>query len=113
MGMDETAPGATAPTPPPPPSAGGPTPPPPPAGGPTPAGQPQPPQPPQQGSRPQDRFFNGIRGIGLHRPQHRVVGGVCGAIAQRTGIDVTVVRVLTVVLAVFGGLGILAYGLGW
>lgn len=42
-----------------------------------------------------------------------MVGGVCGAIAQRTGIDVTVVRVLTVVLAIFGGLGILAYGLAW
>jgi phage shock protein PspC (stress-responsive transcriptional regulator) len=94
---DDISSGAGAPTPPPPP---------PPPGGPTDA-------PAQQGPRPQDRFFDGIRRSGLHRSQHRVIGGVSGGIAERTGIDVTVVRVLTVVFAIFGGVGILAYGLAW
>jgi phage shock protein PspC (stress-responsive transcriptional regulator) len=78
-------------------------------------GQPDPaqPGPPPHSARPQDRFFNGIRGIGLRRSQHRVLAGVSAGIAERTGIDVTVVRVLTVVLAIFGGLGVLAYGLAW
>jgi phage shock protein PspC (stress-responsive transcriptional regulator) len=72
---------------------------------------PPPPPPPQH--RPLDRFFDAVRGIGLARTQHRVIGGVCGGIAERTGIDVTVVRVVAVVLALFGGLGFLAYGLAW
>jgi phage shock protein PspC (stress-responsive transcriptional regulator) len=105
MDHDDLTSGATAPTPPPPPSAG-PTTEPPPYGGPT-------TQASAPGARPQDRFFDGIRRTGLHRSQHRVIGGVSGGIAERTGIDVTVVRVLAVVLAVFGGVGILAYGLAW
>ena len=42
-----------------------------------------------------------------------MVGGVCGGIAERTGIDPTVVRVVAVVLAIFGGIGVLLYGLAW
>ena len=102
---DDISSGAGAPTPPPPPPYGG---------QPSQPSQPsQPGQPGQPGQRPQDRFFDGIRRIGLHRSQHRVVAGVSGGIAERTGIDVTVVRVLTVVFAIFGGIGILAYGLAW
>ncbi|MFL6101217.1 MAG: PspC domain-containing protein [Actinomycetales bacterium] len=67
----------------------------------------------QPGQRPQDRFFDSIRRTGLRRSQRRVVAGVSGGIAERTGVDVTVVRVLTVVLTIFGGLGLLAYGLAW
>ena len=33
--------------------------------------------------------------------------------AERTGIDPTVVRVIAVVLAIFGGIGVLLYGLAW
>jgi phage shock protein PspC (stress-responsive transcriptional regulator) len=57
--------------------------------------------------------FDPIRSIGLVRSEHRIVGGVCGGVAERTGIDPTVIRVVAVVLAVFGGLGVLLYGLGW
>jgi phage shock protein PspC (stress-responsive transcriptional regulator) len=67
----------------------------------------------QPGQRPQDRFFDGIRRSGLRRSQRRIIGGVSGGIAERTGVDITVVRVLTVVLTIFGGLGLLAYGLAW
>lgn len=87
-------------------------PPPPPPSGPAPTATGAPADP-HHGSRPQDRFFDSVRSSGLHRSQRRVIGGVSGGIAERTGVDVTVVRVLTVVLSIFGGLGLLAYGLAW
>jgi phage shock protein PspC (stress-responsive transcriptional regulator) len=42
-----------------------------------------------------------------------VVAGVCAGLARRLGIDPTVLRVLTVVLALFAGLGVLLYALAW
>jgi phage shock protein PspC (stress-responsive transcriptional regulator) len=102
--------GAAPPPPPPPPGPSGdagPT-------GPQPtgpqAGQPAGPTDPRQRMT---RFFDAIRGVGLVRSPHRVVGGVCGGVAERTGIDPTVVRVIAVVLAIFGGIGVLLYGLAW
>ncbi|AYD90188.1 PspC domain-containing protein [Actinomyces lilanjuaniae] len=47
------------------------------------------------------------------RPQDRWVGGVAGGVARRLGIDPTLVRCLWVVVSVFTGIGLLAYGLGW
>lgn len=47
------------------------------------------------------------------REQRKVVAGVCSGVAYRLGIDPNVVRVVTVVLALFGGAGILLYALGW
>ena len=38
-----------------------------------------------------------------------VLMGVCGGIAEYFSIDATIVRVLYVLLAIFGGVGILAY----
>lgn len=50
----------------------------------------------------------------LTRPrQGRILAGVCAAIANRTGIDVGVVRILFVVSLAFGGLGFIAYLAGW
>ena len=50
----------------------------------------------------------------LARPlQGRVIAGVCAAIAQRFGISVTTVRVLTVIAVVFFGLSLWAYVLLW
>ena len=44
----------------------------------------------------------------------RMVGGVCGGLAQYLGIDSTLVRVLVVVGTVLGfGTLILAYLVGW
>ena len=44
----------------------------------------------------------------------RWIAGVCGGIAARTGLDVTLVRVLAVLLAVFGHLvGLIAYLAAW
>ncbi|WP_436773339.1 PspC domain-containing protein [Yinghuangia sp. YIM S09857] len=50
----------------------------------------------------------------LHRPLHdRVVSGVCGGLGRHFGVDPVIFRVVFAVLALFGGLGVLLYGLGW
>ncbi|MEJ2861976.1 PspC domain-containing protein [Actinomycetospora flava] len=44
----------------------------------------------------------------------RWIAGVCGGIAARTGVDVNLVRVVAVLLAVFGHLvGLIAYLAAW
>lgn len=43
----------------------------------------------------------------------RKVAGVCGGLAQYFNIDPTLIRVLFVVLAVFGGSGLLLYLALW
>jgi signal transduction histidine kinase len=42
-----------------------------------------------------------------------VLAGVCGGVATATGIDVTLVRIVFVLLCLGSGIGILAYALGW
>jgi phage shock protein PspC (stress-responsive transcriptional regulator) len=56
-----------------------------------------------------------MRRSGLVRPDEstRSGPGVCAAVAGRLGIDATLVRVGVIVLTVFGGFGLLAYGLAW
>jgi phage shock protein C len=50
----------------------------------------------------------------LLRPRDGVVlGGVAAAFARRYGVDVTLVRLVFVVLALLFGAGLLAYLLGW
>lgn len=49
----------------------------------------------------------------MQRTNNRVIAGVCGAIAQELGWNVTLVRVLMVVLAFMGGTGVFFYGLAW
>ena len=43
----------------------------------------------------------------------KIIGGVCGGIAEYFGIDPVIVRVIAVVLAFMGGSGILAYIIAW
>lgn len=43
----------------------------------------------------------------------RVIAGVCGGIAEHFAIDPTIVRVVAVVLTLFGGAGLLLYVVGW
>jgi phage shock protein PspC (stress-responsive transcriptional regulator) len=43
----------------------------------------------------------------------RWVAGVCAGLADYTGLDVSLIRVLFAVLSFFGGLGSVAYVLGW
>ncbi len=50
----------------------------------------------------------------LLRPRvERKVAGVCAALANYFEVDVTLVRVIWLIVAVFGGTGVLAYIIGW
>jgi phage shock protein PspC (stress-responsive transcriptional regulator) len=44
---------------------------------------------------------------------NRQVAGVCGGLAERFNVDATLVRVLFVVLAIFGFAGVLLYIAMW
>jgi phage shock protein C len=44
---------------------------------------------------------------------NRMLGGVCGGLADFTGLDATVIRVIFVILTVFGGAGLLVYLAMW
>src|SRR4051812_38888134 len=54
-------------------------------------------------------FFRSLR----RSSTDRKVTGVCGGLSRSVGIDPLVLRVVAVVLAVFGGAGVLAYALVW
>ena len=62
---------------------------------------------------PRNRFFESMRDSGWYRAQPRVIGGVCSGVAARTGWDMSLVRVLTVLAAFFIPFVPLAYALGW
>src|SRR2546426_4688475 len=56
----------------------------------------------------------GFLGLGLYRsPNHRVVAGVAGGLAERLRVDPALVRVAFVLLALCGGAGVLAYAVLW
>jgi len=42
-----------------------------------------------------------------------MIGGVCGGIAEYFNIDPTIIRLLTVIIALTYGTGILAYLIAW
>ena len=69
-----------------------------------------PPLPPTARS---DGFFDAMRRIGVVRTPDRWIGGVAGGIAQRFGVDPLLVRGIFGVTVLFGGLGLVLYGLGW
>lgn len=58
-------------------------------------------------------FFSWIRSLGIRRGSDRWLGGVCSGLADRFGIDPLIVRGIFIVLAVFAGVGVLAYGIAW
>jgi phage shock protein PspC (stress-responsive transcriptional regulator) len=70
-------------------------------------GQPRPadPGPPPAASPPPRRL--------ARRSDERLLGGVAGGVAEYLGVDVVLVRLGFVVTAFFGGLGVIAYVLGW
>ena len=59
------------------------------------------------------RFFDWIRGIHVTRTDDRWLAGVCGAVAERTGLDPLVVRGVALVVAILGGPVFLVYAAGW
>lgn len=58
-------------------------------------------------------FFRWLRSLGITRGSNRWVGGVCSGLADKWGIDPVIVRGLVVVLTLFFGIGLLAYGVAW
>jgi len=54
-----------------------------------------------------------MRASGWYRAHPRVIGGVCSGIAARSGWDLSLVRVLTVIAALCLPFVTLAYGLAW
>jgi phage shock protein C len=53
-------------------------------------------------------------GTALRRPgSGRIVAGVAAGVAEYLGVDVSIVRIVFVVLALVGGVGIPAYLAGW
>jgi phage shock protein PspC (stress-responsive transcriptional regulator) len=60
-----------------------------------------------------DAFFDAIRRAGIVRSEERWIGGVAGGLALRVGIDPLVVRGLFVLTSFLGGLGLVAYAVGW
>ncbi|MBE0011214.1 PspC domain-containing protein, partial [Arthrobacter sp. AET 35A] len=58
-------------------------------------------------------FFGWLRGLGVIRGEDRWIGGVASGVATRTGLDPVLIRGGFVLLAIFGGVGILLYGLAW
>ncbi|WP_341360349.1 PspC domain-containing protein [Georgenia sp. M64] len=58
-------------------------------------------------------FFTSLRRTGVWRGQDRWIGGVAAGVARRLDIDPLLVRGVLVVLTLFGGLGMLLYGLAW
>jgi signal transduction histidine kinase/phage shock protein PspC (stress-responsive transcriptional regulator) len=46
-------------------------------------------------------------------PDNRVLGGVCGALSESFGIDVTWVRIGVVLLSIFTGVTVLPYAVAW
>jgi phage shock protein PspC (stress-responsive transcriptional regulator) len=48
------------------------------------------------------------------RPRgNRKIAGVCAAVANYFDLDPTLVRVVWLILIIFGGTGLLAYLIGW
>jgi len=88
-------------------------PPPPPSAPPSAAPPPPPPPPPGWSSAEYgDRLSYRLRALRRSR-NDRVVAGVSGGVARGLGIDPLLLRVLVVVLTLFGGAGVVLYALGW
>ena len=84
--------------------------------GPAAAPEPEAPLPAQNGpasDADSAKFFQWLRGLGIQRGSNRWVGGVCSGLANKWGFDPVIVRGLAVVLTLFFGVGLLAYGVTW
>jgi phage shock protein PspC (stress-responsive transcriptional regulator) len=51
---------------------------------------------------------------GLYRSQlETIIGGVCGGIAKSLNVDPVLIRIVFILLAIFGGSGLLIYAILW
>ena len=68
---------------------------------------------PPNAQRPEsNRFFTWLRSLGVVRADGWI-GGVCGGIALRTGLDPLIVRGIAVVIAILGGPALFFYAAAW
>lgn len=58
-------------------------------------------------------FFRWVRDLGVNRSEHAWIGGVAAGVGKRFGIDPILARGILLVLCLFGGVGLAAYGLAW
>lgn len=64
--------------------------------------------------RPEAAFFSTIRGWGITRGEHGVIGGVVEGVGERIGLDRVPARVIAVILALItSGLFLVAYAAAW
>ena len=49
----------------------------------------------------------------LLRPPDGIIAGVCGGLAEFFGLDVSLIRIATLILILFGGLSIWVYIILW
>ena len=61
---------------------------------------------------PHDRLLTDLRALRRAR-EGRVIAGVCAGVGRHVQVDPVVLRVVLVVLTLFGGVGVLLYGAGW
>lgn len=71
-----------------------------------------PPQGPPPGAPGANRFFAWMRSLAIVR-QNGWIGGVCGGVAARFGIDPIIVRGIAVVVVILGGPALLLYAAAW
>lgn len=60
-----------------------------------------------------DRIFDTIRSLGFRRGPDRLVAGIGGAIAEKLGANVWLVRALLLASFLLPVLGVAAYGIVW
>lgn len=46
-------------------------------------------------------------------PQGKLIGGVCTGLGDYLNVDYTIVRLIWLLLILFGGIGLLAYVIAW
>lgn len=49
----------------------------------------------------------------LYRTRDGIIAGVCGGLADFFGLDVSLIRIATLILIIFGGLSIWVYIILW
>lgn len=59
------------------------------------------------------KFFDSIRNVGFRRGPQRIAGGIAGGLAQTTGLNVWLVRILVLASFLLPVLGIGAYIVAW
>lgn len=60
-----------------------------------------------------ETFFDTIRKLGFTRGPDRLVGGICGGIAAKAGISVTLVRIGMLLAFLLPFVGVAAYAVAW